>query len=40
MAAAFDRAGFAPVDVHMTDLIDAGATLEGFQGLVACGGFS
>jgi phosphoribosylformylglycinamidine synthase len=40
MAAAFDRAGFAPVDVHMTDLIDAGGTLEGFQGLVACGGFS
>ncbi len=27
------------VDVHMTDLIDRGATLEGFQGLVACGGF-
>ncbi len=40
MAAAFDRAGFAAVDVHMTDLIDRGATLEGFQGLVACGGFS
>ncbi|MGE0029991.1 MAG: phosphoribosylformylglycinamidine synthase [Steroidobacteraceae bacterium] len=40
MAAAFDRAGFATVDVHMTDLIDGGATLEGFQGLVACGGFS
>ena len=40
MAAAFDRAGFTAVDVHMTDLIDRGATLEGFQGLVACGGFS
>ena len=40
MAAAFDRAGFTAVDVHMTDLIDAGGTLEGFQGLVACGGFS
>ena len=40
MAAAFDRAGFTAVDVHMTDLIDAGATLEGFHGLVACGGFS
>jgi phosphoribosylformylglycinamidine synthase len=40
MAAAFDRAGFTAVDVHMTDLIDGGATLEGFQGLVACGGFS
>jgi phosphoribosylformylglycinamidine synthase len=40
MAAAFDRAGFTAVDVHMTDLIDRGATLEGCQGLVACGGFS
>jgi phosphoribosylformylglycinamidine synthase len=40
MGAAFDRAGFTAVDVHMTDLIDGGATLEGFQGLVACGGFS
>ncbi len=40
MAAAFDRAGFTAVDVHMTDLIDRGATLAGFQGLVACGGFS
>jgi len=40
MAAAFDRAGFMPIDVHMTDLIDGGATLDGFRGLVACGGFS
>jgi phosphoribosylformylglycinamidine synthase len=40
MAAAFDRAGFDAVDVHMTDLIDRGATLAGYQGLVACGGFS
>jgi phosphoribosylformylglycinamidine synthase len=40
MAAAFDRAGFTAVDVHMTDLIDGGATLDGFHGLVACGGFS
>ncbi len=40
MAAAFDRAGFAPVDLHMTDVIDRGASLEGFQVLVACGGFS
>jgi phosphoribosylformylglycinamidine synthase len=40
MAAAFDRAGFNAVDVHMTDVIDAGVTLEGFHGLVACGGFS
>jgi phosphoribosylformylglycinamidine synthase len=40
MGAAFDRAGFTAVDVHMTDLIDRGGTLEGFHGLVACGGFS
>jgi len=40
MAAAFDRAGFDAVDVHMTDLIDRDATLAGFHGLVACGGFS
>ena len=40
MAAAFDRAGFTAVDVHMTDLIDQGATLDGYHGLVACGGFS
>ncbi|MEX1993696.1 MAG: phosphoribosylformylglycinamidine synthase [Steroidobacteraceae bacterium] len=40
MAAAFDRAGFTAIDVHMTDLIDGGATLDGFHGLVACGGFS
>ncbi len=40
MAAAFDRAGFTAVDVHMTDLLDAGASLEGYHGLVACGGFS
>ncbi len=40
MAAAFDRAGFTAVDLHMTDLIDGGATLDGFHGLVACGGFS
>jgi phosphoribosylformylglycinamidine synthase len=40
MGAAFDRAGFTAVDLHMTDLIDRGATLEGYHGLVACGGFS
>jgi phosphoribosylformylglycinamidine synthase len=40
MGAAFDRAGFTAVDVHMTDLIDRGGTLEGVHGLVACGGFS
>ena len=40
MAAAFDRAGFATFDVHMTDLIEGRARLEDFRGLVACGGFS
>ncbi len=40
MAAAFDRAGFDAVDVHMSDLISGRRSLEGFRGLVACGGFS
>ncbi|GMV68327.1 MAG: phosphoribosylformylglycinamidine synthase [Pseudomonadota bacterium] len=40
MAAAFDRAGFAAVDVHMSDLLTSAASLADFQGLVACGGFS
>lgn len=40
MAAAFDRAGFIPVDVHMTDLLTASRSLKDFHGLVACGGFS
>jgi phosphoribosylformylglycinamidine synthase len=40
MAAAFDRAGFNAVDVHMTDLIEKRQRLDDFQGLVACGGFS
>ena len=40
MAAAFDRAGFATVDVHLNDLISGQASLDGFSGLVACGGFS
>ena len=40
MAAAFDRAGFGAVDVHMTDLLEGRVTLAGFDGLVACGGFS
>lgn len=40
MAAAFDRAGFTAVDVHMSDLVAGRATLDGLQGLVACGGFS
>jgi phosphoribosylformylglycinamidine synthase len=40
MAAAFHRAGFAPVDVHMSDLVTGRRTLDEFAGLVACGGFS
>jgi phosphoribosylformylglycinamidine synthase len=40
MAAAFHRAGFAAVDVHMSDLAERRRRLEGFRGLVACGGFS
>jgi phosphoribosylformylglycinamidine synthase len=40
MAAAFDRAGFTSVDVHMSDIIHGRVSLSGFTGLVACGGFS
>ena len=40
MAAAFDRAGFEAVDVHMTDLIEGRVSLDDFRGVVACGGFS
>ncbi|MDE2139784.1 MAG: phosphoribosylformylglycinamidine synthase [Gammaproteobacteria bacterium] len=40
MAAAFDRAGFAAVDVHMTDIIAGRVRLRDFAGIVACGGFS
>lgn len=40
MAAAFDRAGFESVDVHMQDLMDGRVSLTDFVGLVACGGFS
>ena len=40
MAAAFDAAGFASVDVHMSDIISGRVSLKGFYGLVACGGFS
>ena len=40
MAAAFARVGFCSVDVHMTDLIEGRVRLDGFVGLVACGGFS
>lgn len=40
MGAAFDRAGFESVDVHMTDLLAGRVDLADFAGLVACGGFS
>ncbi|HEX6733700.1 MAG TPA: phosphoribosylformylglycinamidine synthase subunit PurQ, partial [Azonexus sp.] len=40
MAAAFDRAGFASVDVHMSDILAGRVSLKDFKGLVACGGFS
>ena len=40
MAAAFDRAGFAAVDVHMSDIIAGRVPLSGFKGFAACGGFS
>ena len=40
MAAAFDRAGFAAVDVHMSDILSGRVSLESFKGLVASGGFS
>jgi len=40
MAAAFARAGFAAVDVHMSDIIAGRVQLAGFKGLAACGGFS
>jgi phosphoribosylformylglycinamidine synthase len=40
MAAAFDRAGFEAVDVHMSDLLEGRVDLKDFRGLAACGGFS
>jgi phosphoribosylformylglycinamidine synthase len=40
MAAAFDRAGFEAVDVHMTDLIAGRASLADCKAFVAGGGFS
>lgn len=40
MAAAFALAGFESVDVHMTDLLNGRVDLAGFNGVVACGGFS
>ncbi len=40
MAAAFSRAGFAPVDVHMSDILAGRVRLKDYKGLAACGGFS
>jgi phosphoribosylformylglycinamidine synthase len=40
MAAAFDRAGFIAVDIHMSDLLAGRVKLNDFEVLAACGGFS
>ena len=40
MAAAFDKAGFTSIDVHLNDIIDGRFKLDDFVGLAACGGFS
>jgi phosphoribosylformylglycinamidine synthase len=40
MAAAFMRAGFEAVDVHMSDLVSGRDSLADYQCIVACGGFS
>ncbi|MEQ8991239.1 MAG: phosphoribosylformylglycinamidine synthase [Pseudomonadales bacterium] len=40
MAAAFERAGFDAVDVHMDDLLGGRVDLLDFPVLAACGGFS
>jgi len=40
MAASFHKAGFEPVDVHMSDILAGGLSLADFKGAVACGGFS
>ncbi|WP_075181520.1 phosphoribosylformylglycinamidine synthase [Pantoea sp. 1.19] len=40
MAAAFHRAGFDAIDVHMSDLLAGRRGLADVQALVACGGFS
>jgi phosphoribosylformylglycinamidine synthase len=40
MAAAFDRAGFDAIDVHMSDVASGRLRLHDFRGFVACGGFS
>jgi phosphoribosylformylglycinamidine synthase len=40
MAAAFERAGFTPLDVHMSDILSGRVSLSDFIGIAACGGFS
>ena len=40
MAAAFDRAGFDAIDVHMSDIHEGRDDLSTYRGVVACGGFS
>ena len=40
MAAAFTKAEFEAVDVHMSDILSGRVSLADFKGLVACGGFS
>ncbi len=40
MAAAFHKAGFDGIDVHMSDIISGAVTLDNFNVLAACGGFS
>ncbi|MGD1982940.1 MAG: phosphoribosylformylglycinamidine synthase, partial [Chromatiaceae bacterium] len=40
MAASFNKAGFDCVDVHMSEILNGSTVLDGFHGLVACGGFS
>ncbi|GAA6061482.1 hypothetical protein JCM10212_002561 [Sporobolomyces blumeae] len=40
MAWCFAQAGFASVDVHMSDLITGKVSLDDFKGVAACGGFS
>ena len=40
MAAAFSKAGFEAVDVHMSDILSGRLDLQSFKGIAACGGFS
>ncbi|MBF6058290.1 phosphoribosylformylglycinamidine synthase [Thiomicrorhabdus heinhorstiae] len=40
MAAAFTKAGFDAIDVHMSDVLSGEVDFADFRGLVACGGFS